>query len=41
MNKRTQYPPEFKTKVVLEVLAEEQNVSQIAVKYSVSPVVAL
>jgi transposase len=38
MNKRTQYPPEFKTKVVLEVLAEEQTVSQIAAKYSVTPV---
>lgn len=39
MNKRTQYPPEFKTKLVLEVLAEEQTVSQIAAKYSVSSVV--
>ena len=39
MNKRKQYPPEFKTNVVLEVLAEEQAVSQIAEKYSVSPVV--
>ena len=38
MNKRTHYPPEFKTKVVLEVLAEEQTVSQIAAKYSLSPV---
>ena len=37
MNKRTQYPPEFKTKVVLEVLAEEFTVNQIAHKYSVSP----
>jgi len=39
MNKRTQYPPEFKTKVVLEVLAEEQTVNQIAAKYSANPVV--
>ena len=39
MNKKTQYPPEFKAKVVLEVLAEEQTINQIAAKYSVSPVV--
>ena len=39
MNKRAHYTPEFKTKVVLEILAEEQTVNQIAAKYSVSPVV--
>ena len=38
MNKRTHYPPEFKTKVVLEVLAEEQTVNQIAAKYLLSSV---
>ena len=39
MNKRTQYPPEFKTKVVLEILTDEQTVNQIAAKYSVPPLV--
>ncbi|MNO15539.1 Transposase [compost metagenome] len=39
MRKRTNYPAEFKTKVVLEVLAEELTVNQIATKYEVSPVV--
>ena len=38
MNKRTHYPPEFKTEVVLEVLAEGQTVNQVAAKYSLSPV---
>ena len=33
-----QYPSEFKTKVVLEVLAEEQTLNQIATKYLVNPV---
>jgi putative transposase len=39
MSKRANYTPEFKTKVVLEVISEEQTVNAIAVKYSVSPVV--
>lgn len=39
MKKRTNYTPEFKTKVVLEVLAEEATINQIAAKYSVNPVV--
>ncbi|GIQ71563.1 hypothetical protein XYCOK13_43870 [Xylanibacillus composti] len=39
MKKRTSYPAEFKTKVVLEILSEEATVNQIAAKYDVSPVV--
>lgn len=38
MEKRNRYTPEFKTKVVLEVLQEEQTVNEIAAKYEVSPV---
>jgi transposase len=38
MEKRNRYTPEFKTKVVLEVLQEEQTVNQIAAKYELSPV---
>jgi transposase len=38
MEKRNRYTPEFKTKVVLEVLREEQTVNEIAGKYEVSPV---
>jgi transposase-like protein len=38
MEKRNRYTPEFKTKVVLEVLREEQTVNEIASKYEVSPV---
>ena len=39
MNKRNQYSPEFKTKVVLEVLQEESTINQIAAHYGISPVV--
>lgn len=39
MKTRNQYPPEFKTKVVLEILSEQLTVNQIAAKYNVSPVV--
>ena len=39
MQKRNQYSAEFKTKVVLEILAEQETINQIATKYSVSPVV--
>ena len=39
MKTRNQYPPEFKTKVVLEILSEQLSVNQIAAKYNVSPVV--
>lgn len=39
MKKRTSYPAEFKSKVVLEILSEESTVNQIAAKYDVSPVV--
>jgi len=38
MEKRNRYTSEFKTKVVLEVLREEQTVNEIAVKYELSPV---
>ncbi|PZE20311.1 IS3 family transposase [Paenibacillus xerothermodurans] len=38
MEKRNRYPSEFKTKVVLEVLREEQTVNEIAAKYELSPV---
>lgn len=38
MNKRNQYNPEFKSKVVLEVLREEFTVNEIAAKYELSPV---
>lgn len=36
MNKRNQYSPEFKSKVVLEVLREEMTVNEIAAKYELS-----
>ncbi|WP_083813933.1 transposase [Caldalkalibacillus thermarum] len=36
MKKRNRYTPEFKTKVVLEVLREEQTVNEIAGKYELS-----
>lgn len=39
MKKRANYTAEFKTKVVLEMLAEESTVNQLAAKYDVSPVV--
>lgn len=38
MGKRNRYTAEFKTKVVLEVLREEQTVNEIAGKYEISPV---
>ena len=38
MEKRNRYSSEFKTKVVLEVLREEQTVNEIAAKYELSPV---
>lgn len=38
MEKRNRYTSEFKTKVVLEVLREEQTVNEIAAKYEMSPV---
>lgn len=40
MEKRNRYTSEFKTKVVLEVLREEQTVNEIAAKYELSPVMA-
>ncbi|KZE54122.1 transposase [Brevibacillus parabrevis] len=38
MEKRNRYTSEFKTKVVLETLREEQTVNEIAAKYELSPV---
>lgn len=38
MKKRNRYTAEFKTKVVLEVLREEQLVNELAAKYELSPV---
>jgi putative transposase len=38
MEKRNRYTAEFKAKVVLEVLREEQTVNEIASKYELSPV---
>jgi putative transposase len=37
MEKRNRYTAEFKTKVVLEVLREEQTLNQIAAKYELNP----
>jgi len=39
MKARNNYSPEFKAKVVLEILSEEETVNQIAAKYEISPVV--
>lgn len=39
MEKRNRYTPEFKAKVVLEVLQEEQTVNEIATRYELSPVI--
>ena len=38
MEKRNRYTSEFKTKIVLEVLREEQTVNEIAAKHELSPV---
>lgn len=35
--KRNKYEPEFKAKVVLELLREEKTVSQVAAEYEVHP----
>lgn len=39
MKARNHYTPEFKAKVVLEILSEVETVNQIAAKYEISPVV--
>jgi len=39
MKARNNYTPEFKAKVVLEILSEVETVNQIAAKYEISPVV--
>ena len=37
MEKRNHYTPEFKAKVVLELLQEESTLSQVASKYQLNP----
>lgn len=37
MEKRNRYSAEFKTKVVLEVLREEETINQIAARYELNP----
>lgn len=37
MKKRRKFPPEFKSKVALEALREQQSLQQIARKYEVHP----
>lgn len=37
MNVRKQYTPEFKSKVVLEILREEKTLSELSVEYGVHP----
>ncbi len=39
MKKRNHYAPEFKAKVVLEILSEAATLNEIAAKYEISPVV--
>lgn len=39
MKKRNYYSPEFKSKVVIEVLQEAATINEIAAKYGISPVV--
>ncbi|BCD91703.1 hypothetical protein fh0823_18420 [Francisella halioticida] len=36
-NKRKIYTVEFKTKVVLEVLGKDQTITQLLVKYNITP----
>jgi putative transposase len=38
MEKRNTYKPEFKTKIVLELLREEKTVNQLAAEYELNPV---
>jgi len=37
MEKRNRYTPEFKAKVVLELLREESTLAQVASKYQLNP----
>ena len=37
MRKVKNYPEEFKTKVVLEILREEESISEIGSKYQIAP----
>jgi putative transposase len=38
MNKRNHYSPEFKSRIVIEVLREEATVNEIAAREGISPV---
>ena len=38
MNKRTHYTPEFKSRIVIEALREEETVNEIAAQEGLSPV---
>ena len=38
MDKRIKYSPEFKTKIVMELLAERQTVNGLASEHGISPV---
>ena len=40
MEKRNRYTPEFKAKVVMEILRETETVNQIAAKYELNPQMA-
>ena len=39
MKRRMNYSPEFKAKIVMEILSEEFTINQLAAKYEISPVV--
>lgn len=39
MKNRRNHTPEFKTKIVLEILAESATINELAAKYDISPVV--
>lgn len=38
MEKRNTYKPEFKAKIVLELLREEKTVNHLAAEYELNPV---
>lgn len=38
MKKRTHHTPEFKAKIVLEILSEQSTMNEIAARYGLSPV---
>lgn len=39
MKNRRNHTPEFKTKIVLEIIAETATINELAVKYDISPAV--